>query len=282
MTRRLPRIALALGLVTATAAACPMPTRAGDVTVRPLPTHETGAWVGVTEDPAGQRFALHSQGGLYQLDDDGDATLLASPALMLADADAQPTSDFHDVAAMGGGRFVLIADNDGFLYDHNFALLTRHFCYEPNMNGEPWSPGPDPVPTAASARQRALSLDYDAANHRIIAQPRTFDEDTGETVAAHVASFDGATGLDQEWFEIGETELLAGGLIEVDDNEVILGQGTTLLSFDRSDRTLVPVLDLFGLVDEISGLSRTADGETVLVTDEAHDQLVEVSLDLGR
>ncbi len=267
----------AIASLAAIFAGCAEPLPAGQVTVQALPAHATGAWVGVSEAPDGERFAYHTTGGLYRLDDDG-AVLLANPADILADAESLPTSDFHDIAAMGGGRFAIVADNDGFLYDHNFGLLTRHFCYLPGETiDDPAGWGPDPVPTEEGMLQRTLSLDYDPVMDRIVAQPRTYDEVTGQTQAAHVASFDGATGLDQEWYQIGDRELLAGGLIEL-GRTVILGRGTELVAFDRNDRTLAAVLDLGDLVDDISGLSRSGRAGTVLVTDEGRDQLLEVTL----
>ncbi|MFZ9889358.1 MAG: hypothetical protein ACO3JL_17835, partial [Myxococcota bacterium] len=134
-------------------------------------------------------------------------------------------------------------------------------------------PGPDPVPVAPSHRQLSLSLGYDRETGAFVAQPRTFDEESGQLLAAHVATFDAAWGTEQGWFALPETELLAGGLAVETEGAVLLGQGTSLLRFQVTSRALEAVVDLAGLVKDISGLAVTPEDE-LLVLDGDGDQIV--------
>lgn len=231
-------------------------------------------FVGVSRDPAtGEVLLLNAREGLFTLGNDGIEELVALDVL-LASAEVPPMSDFTDVAALGGGVFALTALSDGFLFDGE--RLTQHFCYEPGFEGggEPW---PDPVPTDPNDKQLTLSLEFLPESDRLLAQPRTFDASTGELLAAHVATFDLESGEEQAWFDLGDRDLLAGGLTVLDDDSVVLGAGTRLLRFDMGSRELTELADLGGEVRDIAGLAR-GDDDVLLVIDGENGSLLEVRL----
>lgn len=234
-------------------------------------------WVGVSVDPStGETVVLNAREGLFTLDAEG-LHEVASLDDLLGSAEVPPVSDFTDVAALGGGVYALTALSDGFLFDGE--TLRQHFCYEPGFVGE--EPGPDPVPTSPTDKQLTLSLEYLPERGQLIAQPRTFDEATGELMAAHVATFDLETGVEQGWFDLGAPDLLAGGLTTLEDNSVLLGAGTRLLRFDTGARELTELADLGAHVRDIAGLARGDDGAIWVVDGEA-GALLEVTLPTER
>lgn len=234
-------------------------------------------FVGVSRDlSTGDVVLLNADEGLFALGDDG-LRELASLDVLLAGAEVPPISDFTDVAALGGGLFALTALSDGFLFDG--ARLTQHFCYEPGF--EDTEPEPDPVPTSPTGKQLTLSLTYVPESDRLLAQPRTFDETTGDVLAAHVATFDLESGREQEWFDLGDRDVLAGGLTSLDDDSVLLGDGARLLRFDPGSRELTELADLGGYVRDITGLARAEDG-AILVVDGEVGTLLEVALAIER
>jgi hypothetical protein len=241
-------------------------------------------FVGITIAPdTGERFLLHDKAGIYRLSDVGELELLVSNDELRRSADFAPTTDFTDIAALGGSRFGLIAANDGFLYDHRFGQLSLHFCYEPGFiepePGEPApvEPGPDPVPTEPNHRQISLSLSYDAIERQLVAQPRTFDEETGELLAAHIATFAVDSGVEQGWYSLPDSHTLAGGIALEDTNHVLLGEGHELHRFQVNTRESQLVADLSSFVDEITGMAQGIDGR-VLVLDGVQGTVLELDL----
>lgn len=275
MQRRATPIMLAL--LTALSVACAPPSAEPTGSIDLSVVDDAGRWVGVSEDEAGNRFALSTGRGIFRLTEDGPE-LLASNADLLALADVPPSSTFHDLAALGDGTFALVADNDGFLYDDTTGRLSRHFCYEPGfLEPDPNAFGPDPVPTDPAARQVTLSLGFDRENERIVAQPRTYHDETGELLASHVATFGRFDGFEQQWFDAGDLDLLAGGLAVEGTDSVLLADGTELYRYTPSTRERSFVADLAEHVGSIDGLALGAAGG-LLVLDEENDRLVEVEL----
>lgn len=241
-------------------------------------------FVGITVAPdTGERFLLHEKAGIYRLSETGELSLLVSNAELRNSADFAPTTDFTDIAALGNERFGLIAANDGFLYDHRFGQLSLHFCYEPEFiepePGEPSpvEPGPDPVPTEPNHRQISLSLSYDPVQRQLIAQPRTFDEESGELLAAHIATFAVDSGVEQGWYSLPDSHTLAGGIALENTNHVLLGEGHELHRFQVDARDTKRVADLSSWVGEITGLARGLDGR-VLVLDGVQGRVLELDL----
>lgn len=243
-----------------------------------------GGFVGITVAPdTGARFLLHEKAGIYQFSAAGELSLLVSNEDLRRSADIAPTSDFTDFAALGNERFGLIAANDGFLYDHRFGQLSLHFCYEPGfIDPEPGAPapvepGPDPVPTEPNHRQISLSLSYDPVARQLVAQPRTFDEVSGELLAAHIATFAEQSGVEQGWYALPDSHTLAGGIALEDSAHVLLGEGQIVQRFAVHEREASVVADLSAWVEEISGLARTPEGH-VLVLDGRSSQILELEM----
>lgn len=237
-----------------------------------------GGFVGITVAPdTGERFLLHEKAGIYRLGESGELELWVSNEELRRSTDFAPTTDFTDLAALGNERFGLIAANDGFLYDHRFGQLSLHFCYEPGFIDPEPEPGPDPVPTEPNHRQISLSLSYDPVQRQLVAQPRTFDEENGELLAAHIATFAEVSGAEQGWYSLPDSHTLAGGIALEDSDHVLLGEGSTLHRFNVSARDAELVADLSPWVEEISGLARTREGR-ILVLDRQKATILELEL----
>ncbi|MFZ9889884.1 MAG: hypothetical protein ACO3JL_20500, partial [Myxococcota bacterium] len=153
MSRSLP---LSMFALLSTSVGCAPDTNVQPVGVIDLSAARglRGGFVGVTVEPdTGKRYVLHESAGIYELDEKGLGQLLVSQEELRQRADVPPNTQFTDLAAIGEGRFGLIAANDGYLYDHRFGELSLHFCYEPLLDpSDPGAlpPGPDPVPVAPS------------------------------------------------------------------------------------------------------------------------------------
>ena len=224
--------------------------------------------VGVSIDSVtGQRFVLDANQGIYELSDDGTATLVLAAADFPA-ADPAPRSAFTDLAALGNGRFALTARSFGYLLDVPAESLSQFFCYVPDMM--------DPE----SFDQSTHTLAYDPVSGVLYSQPQTLDMLNNERVtASQIGTFDALEGADLAWNTRADAEFLAGGLTLLDSATLLLGQGSKLYryTFD-SDR---PVLDadLSNLgIGVIEGLAYDPRTETLLVLDAASDRLVEIAL----
>src|SRR5690606_5199752 len=122
-----------------------------------------------------------------------------------------------------------------------------------------------------------LSLGFDRDTQRIVAQPRTYHDETGELLAAHVATFGRFDGFEQQWFDAGDLDLLAGRLAVESSDRVLLADGTELYRYVPSTRARSLVTDLAEHVGSVDGLALAADG-TLLVLDNENDRLVQLEL----
>ena len=82
------------------------------------------------EAETGQRFVLDSQVGIFLLRADGSTKMLWEKP------DELP--ELTDLCAIGGYRFVVGANGDGYLVDLALGTSRQHFCLEPG-----WDPGFD-------------------------------------------------------------------------------------------------------------------------------------------
>ena len=190
---------------------------------------------------------------------------------MLAIADF-PTPDvplqsgFLDIAAMGEGRFALVAKGDGYLLDLEQGTLRQWFCYEPGwMDPEVFE-------------QESHNLAYDIDTDQILSSPVTLEiGELGETRRADVAVFDGAGAGDLQWFPI-DSEGGYGGLAIESNGGVLLGIGDQLMRYElgASEVTSFGSLRAHG-IESISGLTFDFEGR-LMVLDAADAELVVLDL----
>jgi hypothetical protein len=222
---------------------------------------------GVTVDPlSGDRYVLDATSGIHRLDRDGAASLvLALESFPVPDVPVQ--SAWRDLAAMGDGRFALVAKGDGYRLDVAAGTLQQWFCYEPG-----WM---DPEEFA----QESHNLAYDVATDQILSAPVTVDALDGETITrSDVAVFDGAGAGDLQWFPVEHDGF--GGIALDADGSLLLGADDLLLRYrlGETETHVVGSLRAHG-VGDIAGLSFDANAGYLLVVDGADAELV--VLDLG-
>jgi len=217
---------------------------------------------GITVDPeTGVRFVLEST-GIYSIDGAGQAELV----LALADfpePDVPLRSGFLDIAAMGGGRFALVAVGDGYLLDTNEGTLSQWFCYEPG-----WMGGQG-TGDQSEWEQQSANLAYDASTDQILSAPLTLND--GNVLRSDVATFDGAGAGDLSWFQLENgSENWFGGLALEPEGTLLLGAESNLFRYTMgsSELELLGSLEAYG-VDEITGLMYEPDSGHLMVTQNA-------------
>src|SRR5688500_7651305 len=120
MKRLLPLVALPFALPVAFA--CGVPETASI----DLSPHGVDTWRGLSLSPAGDRLHLVAEGrGLFELERDG--TLVTERAVGEAGLLDAP---YRDVAALDAA-YVLLADDQGWLYDPQAQSEIVHFCVLP-------------------------------------------------------------------------------------------------------------------------------------------------------
>lgn len=162
---------------------------------------------GLSRDPSSGNVHVLAEGsGIIELDEAGDVvTRFNVNERGLLDL------PYRDIASLGDGRFLLIADNEGYLYDALTEQHRVHFCVEPgfvecfdengnlideNNNGTcDWDEAPVPgrepgIPLEPVIVQRndALAL----VGGEVVAAPRFYEQ--GARVEASLRSYNIATG----------------------------------------------------------------------------------------
>ena len=179
--------------------------------------------VGITVAPdSGQRYVLDQLEGIFELHEDGSATLVRSNA-ELPVPEFLPRSLWTDFVAMGEDRFAITALSDGYLLDLRADTMTQYFCYVPG-DMEP------------EFNQLTNSVAFDAHSGVIYAQPITFEETMEERTAlgASIGSYSLQGGQPIAWFDLEVTDFLAGGAAVDADGKLLLGKGSDIHLFDPS------------------------------------------------
>jgi hypothetical protein len=232
--------------------------------------------VGVTVDPVtGQRYVLDQFAGLFEMSEDGSATLLRSIA-QLPVPTVLPRSLWTDFVAMGEGRFALTALSDGYLLDLEGNTMVEYFDDMPDDF-------PDEAPVVLD--QLTHSVAFDADLGLLYAQPITFEEggfDAPVAIASSVGSYSLEGGQPTAWFNLDELDFLAGGAAVDTDGTLILGRDNELHRFDPRGSVEPRVLGALADVSRIQGLAVDAQRNQLLVVDGDSDQLLSLPLDLGR
>ena len=182
----------------------PLPSPQGTIDLALALGVEDPQVIGVTVNPDdGTRYLLDRVAGLFELADDGTATLLReietfpTPAVL-------PRSLWTDFVSLGHGQFAITALSDGYLLDLEADTLTEYFCYVPDMDipddGQP------------ILDQLTNSVAFDPNSNVLYAQPITFEADSTQAVVSQAASI-GAYSIDGgqpiAWFDLADIDFLA-------------------------------------------------------------------------
>jgi hypothetical protein len=253
--------------------ACSEPLPEGE----PIELFDLGAAVGAAdldlagvavEAESGRRFVLDADLGIYELAADGSVTAVV-PMAAMPDPGVAIRLPFTDIAALGDSELALTAIGDGFILDLAAETLQLHFCYEPGFM-EPW---PEEV------EQRTDALTFDPGSDQIIAQPRTYEVNSGDVTASQIGYYSRESGVDLQWYDV-PLDFEAGGMAVLGERGLAVSDGTRLYMFDGGlanfDR-----LERFG-VGSVDGLAYDAVADSLLVIDNRNDRLVEIAVsDLG-
>jgi hypothetical protein len=164
-------------------------------------------------------------------------------------------ADYRDLAARGNDVFILLADNEGYLYDATTEQQRVHFCVEPDWEPEPGGP-------VLEQRNDALAV----AGNLIVAAPRFYED--GVLTEAALRTYRAADGVQLASVSIG---LELTGLAIAGDN--ILGvQGDELHRF-TVDGEHVSTEKLAGIADA-GGLA--VDGGEIYVADATRIMVFEM------
>jgi hypothetical protein len=225
--------------------------------------------VGVTVSPEGKTYVLDRVSGLYVLEG-SHATLVY----------ATPTSiELTDVVALGGERFAVPAENDGFMIDVHNRTFASYFCYFPALPADP-TVGPPSVSQSLrdagiAVKERTESVAFNHVTLQLFAQPRTTRLDTGAVVGSELFVFSDAGGQPIAVQSMPSLSFIAGGMVAVDGTRLVLGQGNQL--YEMNGAGAVPSLhkQLADTTIVISGLALDSDGD-LLVLDRAGRRLLEM------
>jgi len=229
------------------------------------------AVIGVTLDPeTGQRYVLDANAGIFEILADGAATLVRANDTFPT-PDVAPQSAWTDFVALGGGQFAVTARSDGYLLDLGADTMTEYFCYEPGFM-EP------------ELEQLTHGVAFDADASLIYAQPATYDV-SGESGPVDEAIFSsiGAYSIDGgqpvAWFDIPDTDYLAGGLGVDLDGTLLLGYGNELHRFIPEGEGRLESIGTIEGIGRIDGLTVDPQTGTIWIVDGVAGLLVSFDLE---
>ena len=177
--------------------------------------------VGVTVSPEGRRYVLDSTGRLYLLEPSRATLVFTAPAPI----------ELTDIVALGGERFAVTAENDGFMLDVHNQSFSSYFCYLPGS----FDVDPMVVPPSVSqmlrnegieVKERTESVAFNPETLQLFAQPQTIRLDTGAVVGSELFVFSDGGGQPIQVRSMNNIGFLAGGMVAVDGTRLLLGQGS--------------------------------------------------------
>jgi hypothetical protein len=171
---------------------------------------------GVTRDPNTGLLQVLAEGrGILTLNDDGTTSMIETGTRGLLDL------PYRDIASLGDDRYLLIADNEGYLYDALTEQHRVHFCVEPGFidcfdeNGELIDENNNGIcdweeeqvePQPVVQHNDALTL----VGNEVVAAPRFYE--SGTRVEASLRSYNAATGVPTGAVDLSSLELDLTGL----------------------------------------------------------------------
>jgi len=221
---------------------------------------------GVSIDPdTGAVLVVDVTKGVHRLEVDGTSTQLWNGDAMAHGIMLR--SEFTDLAVLPGNQIALTARSFGYLLDLDAMTFRQHFCYVPGFEEEPW--------IWEEEDQITDSLTYNPATGQLMAQPETFDTNSAVSLRSEVATFDLDSGEDLEWISTGLGALRSGGMVALDAETVLLGDGSKLYRWSQASG-LRNEADLASHgVSQIEGMALDASTGTLYVVDGATRQLFE-------
>jgi hypothetical protein len=235
--------------------------------------------VGVAVGARGERYILDQKRGLLRLGADGTGELVLDIQNLERRYGLSPSLVWTDVVGYGENRFLITAENDGFLLDLWAGSFSSYFCYLPPSDAESLEPpmsisqelGRQGIPVA----QRTNSVAFNRDSGEIFAQPQTLRLDrTSDGVAGSELFVFGSTGgqpvLVQPLSDLGFS---AGGML-ANRSRLILGSGNALYEIVGNAPEVVLQLD-----DDVqvTGLALADDG-ALLVLDGPSRRLLQIDL----
>ena len=268
---------------------CAPPPLAGTTALDLAPfVVDGGRLQGIASDPIGTDLHVLIEGrGLLQIDRDG--VLVTERPVGSKGLEDRP---YRDLAVIGDGRFLLIADNEGYLYDELTETQRVHFCVEPGFEGEcidengnwadadgdglcdwddpaPTEPQPiEPEPTGEPVIQRNDALALVGA--AIVAAPRFYED--GEQIEASLRSYDVGTGDPTGVADLSGLGLDLAGVAA--DGDRLIGVSANRLARFTLDGEKIAEATLD--VDDAAGL--VIDGDRALVLDRSSLRVVAFEL----
>jgi hypothetical protein len=165
-------------------------------------------------------------------------------------------STYNDIAALGDGQYVLIANNAGYRYDAGTGVVSEHFCVEPGFE-EPGEPLPsEPI---RSQRNDAVVVVGDT----ILAAPRFFEDFAEQPYENSLRSYQLNDGTPTGSVDLSSSSAQLLGMTVV-GNEVIGISDDGVVRFPRQggelNTTATAVSDAVGIA---------SDGEQLFVIDSS-------------
>lgn len=216
----------------------------------------------------GRRYIFDAQQGLFALDGDRVEWIVEMGQMPDPGPTAPIRPPFTDLVAYAPNVFALTAIGDGYLLDTEAMTLTQHFCY---------LPGDDGTGAPLAITQRTDAIAFDALTNKIWAQPITRDV-AGTFIRSEVAVYDGTTGADEHWFQVGD-EVVATAML-ARDGGLVLAQGSVLTAFFEGApgrNETIDDLARFG-VTSIDGMAIDRENNTLIVVDSVDDTMIDIDL----
>lgn len=266
-----------LSVAVLSVGACVDPVLPGTTEVDLAPFVDDGARLqGIAKDPVGTDLHVLVEGrGLLQINRDGQLVQERKVG-----ENGLEDRAYKDVAVVGNGRFLFIADNEGYLYDEVAGIESVFFCVEPGFNDctdengnwadddgdglcnwqddQPQEPLPEPLePVGDDVTQKndALTL----AGSAILAAPRFYEDD--RQIEASLRTYDVANGDPTGSVDLSGLGLDIKGL-DIDGDTLMGVSGSKLVRFSL-DGEEQGSADL----DVSDGKGLVVDGDDVLVLD---------------
>jgi len=249
---------------------------------------ESARLVGVAVAPdTGRLYVLDARAGLYEITSDAARLVFDLPAsrVVAGTGDGSPPIELTDVALdpSGGGpagsaRFMLTAENDGFLLSLPSTTLTSHFCYFPPFADEE----PTPAPSISQELreqgipivERTEAVAVNEQSGQILAQPRTLRIDGAGVAGSELFVFDAAGGQPTATRRFERTEFVAGGAAFVSQSSLVLGSGNSLYITQGWADDVRRIASVPG-ASEITGMASLPGGH-LLVLDGPSKRLLEL------
>lgn len=246
------RLLLSAAALAALSTACGLPEGAID-----LSSHGVDTWRGLSMQ--GDRLNLVAEGrGILEIDLDGE--LLSERKVGeqgLLDA------AYRDLAVVDAGlgdapKYVLLADDQGYLYDPLAQTETVHFCVLPG----------DVVGPLLEQKNDAVAV----GGETILAAPRFYDVGTGALVSSELRSYALTDGAPQSTVSLSQPLELRGLAVTLDGVFGVSGGSVYRIDRDGSVGSEIAVPSLG------SGAGIASDGERAFILDEDNDRIAVLPL----